>query len=115
MSRSKVLNLILLAALAAGTVTHDARPAARLAVSASAPVGAVAHSGGEDQGPEGDEDDGPIDCTIPDNQDDSGCDTGDVDDSEGAAREATDGGGADRIVPRGGVQTGAGGSAVRQP
>jgi hypothetical protein len=80
------------------------------------PIGPVAHQSGDDGGAEGDDDDGPIDCSIPDNRDDTGCDTGDVQDSEGAVGDSGDSenrgsGGADNVVPRGGVETGAGGTA----
>lgn len=104
---------VIVATLVAASGPHSAQPA-----DGDSPVlaAAVAHQSGDDGGGEGDDDDGPIDCSIPDNQDDSGCDTGDVQDSEGAVGdsgdfETRDSGGADNVVPRGGVQTGAGGTA----
>jgi hypothetical protein len=120
--RTLVVALILIATLVA---TPDPRAAhqavARLDSATPIPPRAVARAGGDDDGgAEGDADDGPIDCSIPDNQDDTGCDQGDVEDSAGAVGdsgdvEAADLGGADNVVPRGAVQTGAGGTAGRDP
>jgi hypothetical protein len=115
-ARLGVLGCIVMTALVGATVTDGAGLAAGF-VSPPALEGGIAHSSGDDGEPEGDDDDGPIDCSIPDNQDDTGCDTGDVQDSQGAIGAAgdvgTSSGGADNIVPRGGVQTGAGGTASR--
>ena len=99
--------------LVAASSPHAAPPADG---DSPVPAAAVAHESGDDGGVEGDDDDGPIDCSIPDNQDDSGCDTEDRQDSEGAVGNSgdsatRDSGGADNVVPRGGVQTGAGGTA----
>jgi hypothetical protein len=57
--------------------------------------------------------DPPVDCSIPDNADDSACDKGDVQDSQGAVGDSGDlesAGGPDATVPRGPVQAGAGGA-----
>ena len=104
---------LLMATLVSASSPHAAE---RADGDSPVPAAAVAHQSGDDGEPEGDDDDGPIDCSIPDNQDDSGCDTGDVQDSEGAVGDSgdlgtRDPGGADNVVPRGGVQTGAGGTA----
>src|SRR4051812_24349713 len=70
-------------------------------------LGAVAHPAqarGDEDGP-----DEPIDCSVPDNADDSGCDKGDAQDSKGELGDAGDlesDSGADVAVPAGGVQTG---------
>jgi hypothetical protein len=95
-----------------------------LVVAASSPAGpappklagVLAHRSGDD-GPGDGGDEGPIDCSIPDNQDDSGCDKGDVEDGAGAVGDSGDvaapkSRGPDHVVPRGAVQTGAGGTAV---
>jgi uncharacterized protein YkwD len=85
-------------------------------------AGPLAHVSG-DGGNEGDDDDndGPIDCSIPDNADDSGCDTEDTDDRGGDSGDSDDSddsgtvkprsADSDTATPRGGVQTGAGGAS----
>ena len=73
------------------------------------PVATIAAGLGDDEGP-----DEPIDCSIPDNADDSGCDKGDAQDSDAATGDSDDlelVAASDRAVPRGGVQTGAGGAS----
>src|SRR4051812_12643625 len=99
----------------------------------SGPAAALAgesgnESDGGDSGGDDPSENGTIDCSIPDNADDTGCDTGDVGDDDGedqrvpvqpvarpqpqqpavqAPRQDLDSGPA----PRGGVPTGAGGTA----
>jgi hypothetical protein len=89
----------------------------RLDATLSTPTASVARAAGDDGAGAGDEESQPIDCSIPDNQDDTGCDKGDVEDSEGAIGDSGDANvppspGVDTVVPRGGVQTGEGGTAA---
>lgn len=73
------------------------------------PVATIAAELGDDEGP-----DEPIDCSIPDNADDSGCDKGDAQDSDRETGDSDDlelVAASDQAVPRGGVQTGAGGAS----
>jgi hypothetical protein len=77
----------ILATLVGASSPHSAQPADG---DSPVPAAAVAHQCGDDGGAEGDDDDGPIDCSIPDNQDDSGCDTGDVQDGGGAVGDSGD-------------------------
>ncbi len=84
---------------------------------AAGPLAAVSAVSG-DGGDGGDDEDEPIDCSIPDNADDSGCDTEDSDDSEDDSGDSHDStrpsraapGDSDAAMPLGGVDTGAGGS-----
>jgi hypothetical protein len=117
--RSLVAALILMATFVATESPRAARQAVGR-LDAAPHATAVAHAAGDDGQPEGDSDDGPIDCSIPDNQDDTGCDKGDVEDSQGAIGDsgdskANDPGGVDNVVPRGAVDSGAGGAAGRLP
>jgi hypothetical protein len=117
--RSLVVALALVATLLATASSQAGQQrVGGLEVASRAPTNAVAQPAGDDGEPEGDSDDGPIDCSIPDNQDDTGCDTGDVQDGAGTPGDpgeiqAADPGGPDDVVPRGGVQGGAGGMAGR--
>jgi hypothetical protein len=116
--RSLVVALALVATLLATASSQAGQQRVEgLEVASRAPTNAVAQPAGDDGEPEGDSDDGPIDCSIPDNQDDTGCDTGDVQDGAGALGDPgeiqADPGGPDDVIPLGGVQGGAGGMAGR--